>query len=178
MSHPIIVCPMDRFILECVQRHDLTASLAAGIVYGTWATSYPEIKPQQKFQPADYTRYTIASRQEVISALVKEQNKFLLKAILLGWIENPKFLKELDLWKEWGVSAKFIHDTIDDYLDLKIASYHWFNTPVFANLMNYIDKKLTRTEAAEWINTLQKKCSTSSPVYSIFTEIIDKHTIH
>ena len=169
---------MDIFIQECLQRHDLTASLAAGIVYGSWPIQRPQVKTPSKFQFADYKRYSEASRQEIIKALVEENNRSLLKDIFLGWVEDPQFLKELDLWKQWGVKEQFIYDTIDDYLNLKMASYNWFNTTAFSSLMKYIDKKLTRLEAAEWINSLKRRTTSSSPVYLLFTEIIDKHTIH
>jgi len=168
---------MDKFIKECLYLNDLSPEMACRLIYGEWKVASHENPHPVRFSSQDYLRYSPEARKEVIEALWNAKKTKILTDTCIGWVEQPAFLQEFDLWKQWGVSSSFINGIIDEYLDLKVYHYFWFNSQALDNLMNYIDKKLAPHEAADWIEAIARKCDPSSAGYQHFTDIINKYTV-
>jgi len=169
---------LGQFLGECLLLYDLSPSVACSIIYGSWPGSHPDIKvSSHTFKGENYLRYSEAARKEVISALVMYENKSILSNIIIGLIDTPDFLKELDLWKNWGVDAGFIRNELDEYLSVKIYHYSWLNAKLFSEIADYIGLELPAQEASDWMTGMKRKHGLTPEIQLVFEKSIKKHTI-
>ena len=169
---------LGHFIQECLQLCDISPTRACAIIYGSWPNHRPDMGAKRlSFNEENYLRYSTVARKEVVLALIKCGKKHVLSDVCLGLIEKPNFLQELDLWKEWGVDSGFINTELDDFVSLKVQHYFWHNGKVFADVMNYIDKRLSPQEASDWMCAVRRKQGASDEDITLFQESINQHTI-
>ncbi len=109
-------------------KNDLTPPLALSIIYGRW-----DNYRTAGFIPKDYSRYSLKARKEVVVAVRDNRNggDWALDNVCSGLVcvalDNPmpkdgklEVLKELDLWKEWGVGEALINAWVADSVDSRM----------------------------------------------------------
>ena len=115
-------------------KNGLTPPLALEFLYGSW-----DVYGFAGFIPKDYSRYSTKARKEVVKAVFAEdmalspethEDRTLQEActgLLSVALKNPMpkdgklgVLKELDLWKEWGVGEALINAWVADSVDSRM----------------------------------------------------------
>lgn len=169
---------LGKFTEECLHLCDISPSLACAIIYGSWPSHHPDSGPARRvFKGENYLRYSEAARKEVVVALIMCGSKHVLSDVIIGLVETSGFLKELDLWKSWGVDADFINTELDEYVSCKVYHYTWLNVKLFTEILNYIGKELSEKEADDWMNGVKRKHEITPQLLQAFAESIDQHVV-
>ena len=167
---------LGKFTEECLHLCDISPVLACEIIYGSWPSNRPDLRPSRRtFRSENYLRYSEAARKEVIETLIRCGNKQAFSDVIVGSIETKDFFKELDLWKHWGVDSGFINTELDDYVSCKVYHYSWLNAKLFAEIMDYIGKELSEQEASDWIKGVTSKHGLTPEIRQTFEDSIRKH---
>ena len=156
-----------KFLKEYAE-NDLTPPVALNSLYGGWNDS-------AGFIPKDYSRYSPEAREEVVKAALlgkdiapsHEDDKVIeLVNTCSGLLfvdlrkpmpkdRKPKVLKELDLWKKWGVSRdcinKWIAFTVESQVCLKGI------TEIYPKVLKAIIKYADVHISQEIFNNLSEK---------------------
>lgn len=160
--------------LEGFRENDLTLKLALKSIYGEWSAW-----ATAGFIPKDYSRYSPEARKEVVGAAYNlykalspegrkkmDSNDWELRYACTGLLSvtlvspMPKdrklnVLKELDLWKEWGVSKELIEKWVASTVESKV--YLKGITKIYPQVLEAIIKYADVHISREIFNNLSEK---------------------